>query len=296
MQKLDKNEILSSVKDLQKKKVWYVSIIWRPNVWKSTFLNSLIWEKVSIVSNIPQTTRKKVLWIYNDEDSQIIFLDTPWIHKNEKSFNQAINSEALKTLSKADVILYFIDSTRKWWEEEDFIKEAISTVNTPVMKIYTKSDLSSEINVPESWFYISSINKSWFDDVLSQIKIYLKEDFALFPEEYYTDSWVFFRISEIIREKVFLNTKEEIPHSSFVEVEEYEDKWHLLKVAANIYVESDSQKYIVVWKSWALITKIWKEARLELEWLYWKKVFLALKVKKLDKWRKKGNIIKRIFS
>lgn len=295
MQKLDKDEILSGIKDLQKKKVWYVSIIWRPNAGKSTFLNALIWEKVSIVSNVPQTTRKKVLWIYNDESSQIVFIDTPWIHKSVKSFNEAINSEAIKTLNSADAVLYFIDSTREGWEEEAFIKENLSKVKVPVIKVYTKVDLRPVITLPEDGLKISSYEWAWFEDVLGELKKYLKEDFALYPEEYYTTSDVHFRISEIIREKVFLNTKEEIPHSSFVEVEEYEDKWHLLRMVAYIYVETDSQKYIVVWKWGGLITKIWKEAREELEKLYDKKVFLALKVKKLDKWRKKENVVKKIF-
>lgn len=295
MQKLDKDDFLSNISDLKKKKVGYAAIIWRPNVGKSTFLNAIIWEKVSIVSNIPQTTRKKVLWIYNDEDSQIVFLDTPWIHKDAKAFNEAINREALSTLNSADVVLYFLDSTRPGGEEEAFIRENLSSLKVPVVKVYTKCDLTPKITLPENWLKISSIDNGCLEDVKSEIKKYLKEDFALFPEEYYTTSDVYFRISEIIREKLFLNTKEEIPHSSFVWVEEYEDKWDLLRISAYIYVETDSQKYIVVGKNWGLISKIWKEARLELEEIYWKKVFLSLRVKKLEKWRKKENVIKKIF-
>jgi len=119
MKKLNLEDILKSTSDLTKeKKVWYISIIWRPNAWKSTFINSLIWEKISITTNIPQTTRKKVLAIYNDSDSQIIFLDTPGIHKSEKEFNKKINDVAINSILDSDLIMYFIDPTREGWEEE----------------------------------------------------------------------------------------------------------------------------------------------------------------------------------
>ena len=111
MKELNLDEILAKTSDLTKeKKVWYVAIIWRPNAWKSTFVNSLLWEKISITSNIPQTTRKRVLAIHNDEESQIIFFDTPWIHESNKVFNEEINNVAIDSLKESDLILYFIDS------------------------------------------------------------------------------------------------------------------------------------------------------------------------------------------
>ena len=132
MQKLDLQEILNNTTDLKKeKKVGYVAIIWRPNAGKSTFINSLIWEKISITTNIPQTTRKKVLAIYNDSDSQIIFLDTPGIHKSEKEFNKKINDVAINSISDSDLIMYFIETTRERWEEEKYIKELISKAKKP---------------------------------------------------------------------------------------------------------------------------------------------------------------------
>ena len=117
MQELNLDEILSQTVDLKEKKVWYVTIIWRPNAGKSTFINNLLWEKVSIVSKIPQTTRKKILAIYNDEESQIIFFDTPWIHESEKMFNEEINKQALSSIKDAQVVLYFVDSSRPKWDE-----------------------------------------------------------------------------------------------------------------------------------------------------------------------------------
>lgn len=299
MKKLNLEDILKNTNDLKnQKKVWFISIIGRPNVWKSTFINALIWEKISITTKIPQTTRKKVLAIYNDIDSQIIFFDTPWIHNSIKNFNQKINNVATKTFKDSDLILYFIDSSREWWEEENYIKEILSNVNKPIIRVYTKNDLKSKIIIPE-WeniVRISSISLDWFKELLDNIKTYLKKQVVLFPDDVYTKQDIYFRISEIIREKLFLNTKEELPHSSFTWVEEILKEENLLKIVAYIYVETDSQKYIVIWKSWSLISKIWMQARLELEKIFDKKIFLALRVKVKKNWRKDENIINSILN
>lgn len=303
MQELNLQDVLSVTSDLsEEKKVWYVAIIGRPNAWKSTFINSLLWEKVSITSNIPQTTRKRVLAIHNDTDSQIIFFDTPWIHKSNKEFNESINKVAIKSLEESDLILYFIDSSRPGWEEEKYIKELISEIKTPILKVYTKSDLHSKITFPErdDLIKISSINKNGFDLLVSKIKEILPNWPILFPTDIYTKQDMFFRVSEIVREKVFMNTKEELPHSIYVWVEEISEEktksWdQLLRIIAYIYTDSESQKYIVVWKWWNLITKIWKEAREELEKIFDKKVFLALRAKVKKNWRKNENLVKSIL-
>lgn len=298
MQKLNLEDILKNTSDLTKeKKVGYVSIIWRPNAWKSTFINSLLWEKISITTSIPQTTRRKVLAIYNDENSQIIFLDTPWIHKSEKDFNKKINEVAIDSIQDSDLIIYFIDPTREGWEEENYIKEIISTSKKPVLKVYTKADLKPKINIPESenTIKISSLNKTWFNDLLEKIKSFLKTWPLFFGEDFYTKQDIFFRISEIIREKVFLNTKEELPHSIYVWVEEVDDKEEILRIVAYIYTETESQKYIIVWKWWSLISKIWKESRIELENIFEKKVFLALKAKSQKNWRKNEKLVKNLL-
>jgi len=126
MQKLDIDGFLGQDKVEQKEKyVWYVTIIWRPNVWKSTFLNTLIGEKISITSQVPQTTRNKILAIYNTDDMQIVFLDTPGIHKSEKKFNLEIIWQAKSAINEADLVLYFIDGSRKSGEEEEFLREII---------------------------------------------------------------------------------------------------------------------------------------------------------------------------
>ena len=298
MKELNLQDILDNTSDLtQEKKVWYVAIIWRPNAWKSTFVNSLIWEKISITTDVPQTTRKRVLAIFNDEESQIIFFDTPWIHKSEKKFNAEINNVAISSFRDTEVILYFIDSSRQGWKEEEYIREILEMVNKPVVKVYTKTDLNPKINIPE-WddvLKISSISKEWFDNLLVKVKSYLKMGPMMFPDDFYTKQDIYFRISEIIREKTFLHTKEELPHSVYIWVEEIEDSEEIMKMVAYIYTESDSQKYIVIWKAWSLIQKIWKEARIELEKVFWKKIFLALRVKVKKNWRKDDKLVKEIL-
>jgi len=298
MKELNLEDILANTSDLTKeKKVWYVAIIGRPNAWKSTFVNSLIWEKISITTNVPQTTRKRVLAIYNDEESQIIFFDTPWIHKSEKKFNEEINNVAISSFKDAEVILYFIDSSREWWKEEEYIRQILEMVNKPVIKVYTKTDLKPKINIP-SWdniVKISSVTQEWFDKLLEKVKSYLKTWPMFFPDDFYTKQDIYFRISEIIREKAFLHTKEELPHSVYIWVEEIEDNEDIMKIVAYIYTETDSQKYIVIWKAWSLIQKIWKEARIELEKVFWKKIFLALRVKVKKNWRKDDRLIKEIL-
>ena len=304
MQKLNLEDILASTSDLTKqKKVGYVAVIGRPNAGKSTFLNTLIWEKISITSKVPQTTRKKVLAIFNDKESQIIFFDTPWIHFDERAFNKEINNQAISSLQESQVILYFIDSSKTYWEEEKYIETILENVSVPILKIYTKVDLEEKIWIPQNKknvFKISSETKEWFTELLAGIKDILPTSSLLFPENIYTKQDMFFRISEIIREKVFLNTKEEIPHSVYISVDEIEEEktkdWKdLLKIVAYIMAESDSQKYILIWKWWSLIAKMWKEARIEVEQIFWKKTFLALRVKVSKNWRKNEKIIKWIF-
>jgi len=299
MQELNLQDILDNTSDMSKqKKVWYVAIIWRPNAWKSTFINSLLWEKVSITTNTPQTTRRRVLAIYNDDNSQIIFFDTPWIHKHAKDFNKKINEVAINSFKESDLILYFIDSTREWWEEEKYIREIVDMVNKPVIKVYTKTDLPNKIKIPENdnVLKISSQTKEWFDELLEKTKSFLQEWPLLFPEEYYTKQDIYFRISEIIREKAFLETKEELPHSIYISVEEIEDNEDILKIVAYIYTDTESQKYIVIWNAWKKIQAIWKQARIELEKIFEKKVFLALRAKTHKNWRKNEWLIKKILN
>ncbi|MFK7779747.1 MAG: GTPase Era [Candidatus Gracilibacteria bacterium] len=298
MKKLNLQDILDNTSDLTiEKKVGFIAIIGRPNAGKSTFVNSLIGEKISITTDVPQTTRKRVLAIFNDKESQIIFFDTPGIHKSEKKFNEQINNVAISSFKDAEAILYFIDSSRKGGEEERYIKKILDMVNKPVLKVYTKIDLKPKINIPDGKdiLKISSISKDGFDKLLKKIKSYLIDGPMLFPDDFYTKQDIYFRISEIIREKAFIHTREELPHSVYIGVDEIEEEDDLLKIVAYIYTETDSQKYIVIGKKGSLIQTIGKEARIELEKVFGKKVFLALRVKVKKNWRKDDKLIKEIL-
>ncbi|MCP4522941.1 MAG: GTPase Era [Candidatus Gracilibacteria bacterium] len=297
MRELNLADILENTTELKEKKVGYAAIVGRPNAGKSTFVNTLIGEKISITTDVPQTTRNKILAIYNDEDSQIVFMDTPGIHKSQKSFNEVINKQAIASLKDAEVVLYFIDSSREGGEEEKYIRSLLEFVTVPIIKIYTKCDLPAKINIPQhnNVFMISSVLKTGFQYLLAKIKSELKTGPTFFAEDYYTQQNMNFRISEIIREKVFLHTKEEIPHATFIGVDEIEDKPEILRIVAYVYAESDSQKYVLIGKQGTLITKIGKQARIELEKIFGKKVFLALRVKVKKNWRKDEKFTKNLL-
>lgn len=298
MQELNLQDILKNTADLIEKKVGYVAIIGRPNAGKSTFINTLIWEKIAITSSVPQTTRNKILAMYNDKDAQIIFFDTPGIHESEKSFNSQINSQALSSLRDAQVILYFIDSSRDSWSEERYIEKILENVSSPIFKVYTKRDLESLIDIPtgKNIFEISSEDKSGFTELTHSIKEHLPVGPILFPEDLYTKQDIYFRISEIIREKLFHELKQELPHSVFVAVEEIQDDTKGMKrISAYIYTETDSQKYIVIGKNGSLITRVGKAARHELEEIFDQKVFLSLRAKVRKNWRKDEGFIKKMM-
>ena len=298
MKELKLQDILENTSDLKEKQVWYVAVIGRPNVGKSTFLNTLIGEKISITSNIPQTTRNKILAIYNDTDAQIVFFDTPGIHESSKIFNEEINNQAISSLAEAELVLYFIDSTRPSGSEESYIRDILSEIDTPLVQVYTKMDLQEDASIEfqAEAFYISSETGSGFPELLEKIKTYLPTWPILFPEEYYTKQTMFFRVSEVIREKVFSHTKQELPHSIYIAVEEIDQSDpKLLRIVAYIYTETESQKYIVIGKQGQLITQIGKQARIGLEKIFDTKVFLALRAKTKKWWRKDENFLKQMF-
>lgn len=280
------------------KKVWYVALIGRPNSGKSTFINALIDEKVSIVSTRPQTTQKCIKWIYNDEDSQIIIFDTPWVNEGKEEFFIHLKWRVIDSLKNADIVVRFIDSTRTTWAEEDLITLILSNVDKPVIEVYTKIDLLKEkqlSGIQIDKFKISSINKSWFEPLLSEIKKNLKSWPLYYDEDYYTDQDYETRISEVIREKIFLNFKDEVPHSVFVEIGEIEDKPEILRIQAYIYVNSDSQKLIIIGKNANALTNIGTLARMDLEEIFGKKVFLALRVKVMPKWKKNKKLLSKLY-
>lgn len=295
-------------------KVWYVAIVGRPNAGKSTLLNALIGEKVSAISHRPQTTQRSIPGIFTDEVKwvQIIFLDTPGIHTasgeqygSQKTYDihERINSEAYASLHSADVILRLLDPTRTYGEEDERIDALLEKVGKPVIRIETKQDMENK-SYPQKWvdLRIDSIARTGFDILLSKITEHLPEGPFLYDADYYTDQPMDLRITEIIRERLFLELGDEIPYASYIEVTQIEEKWGdhekslpMLSIQAYINVESDSQKTIVIGKWGAKIQKIGTEVRIMLESIFGKKVFLALRVKTHKNWRKDQKTLDKIF-
>lgn len=296
------------------KKTGYIALIGRPNAWKSTLLNALIGEKVSAISHRPQTTQRSIPWILTDEDKefQMIFLDTPGIHEFSKEqfgsqksheIHERINSEAFSALHSADVILRLLDPTRPYGAEDERIDHLIAEIGKPVIRIETKQDLETK-SYPQKWvdIRIDSTTKKWFDALLEKILEYLPQWDFLYPSDYYTDQSMDLRISEIIREQLFLELGDEIPYACFVEVSQIEEiLWSpdkpnpMLRVQAYINVESESQKVIVIGKWGKKINTIGTQSRMLLEEIFGKKVFLALRVKVSKNWRKNARMLEKIF-
>ncbi|MBQ7611530.1 MAG: GTPase Era [Spirochaetaceae bacterium] len=291
-----------------------VTIIGRPSVGKSTFLNTVCGGKVSIVSAIPQTTRNTIRGILTRGNAQILFLDTPGLHKSEKKFNEALHAISVNSLTDSDCVLYIIDSTRSMGEEEEHIIQLLQEQNVQeklfVALNKVDSDLSKTglilVSLERAFpnlkdknriFEISAKEKQQVDAVIDALISILPESPFLYPEDFYTDQDIRFRIAEIIREKAMLHTRDEIPHALYVSVDEL--KLHHngkeLEATAFIYVERESQKGIVVGKDGMCIKAIKKESLRELRNIFDYKLNIHIQVK-LDKdWRKNDKRIDAII-
>lgn len=284
-------------------KVWYVAILGRPNAGKSTFINALIGEKVSVISPRPQTTQRSVTAIFTDteKEQQIIFLDTPGIHEvtpsegKSPNMNERINAEAFASLREADIVMRLIDPTRPQWREDERIDEVLGFINKPVIRVETKQDLKKSYPGKSIDFAINSLTREGFDALIDHIASLLPEWPYLYDEDYYTDQSMDFRISEMIREVLFQELGDEIPYASYIEVSSIENEEWLLSVHAYIHTETESQKRILIGKNGIKITKIGTTARLALEPIFGKKVFLSLRVKVDKNWRKNTKTLTKLF-
>jgi GTPase len=287
-------------------KVWYIAIVGRPNAGKSTFLNALIGEKVSAISSRPQTTQRTIPGIFTDEDRhiQMIFLDTPGIHQdaNEQYGSQKsddihtlINAQAFAGLREADVILRLIDPTRPYGAEDERIDTALSFSNKPIFRIETKQDLEKGYLWKNIDYKIDSVNRVGFEALIDAIAEKLPEWPYLYEADQYTDQTMDLRITEVIREILFEELGEEIPYACYVEIGSIENTGTMLKIQAYLNVEAESQKLIVIGKWGKKIAEIGTRARLVLERLFGKKVFLGLRVKVDKNWRKNTRVLERLF-
>jgi GTP-binding protein Era len=292
-----------------KKHVGFIAVVGRPSAGKSTLINAIIGEKVSIVSSIPQTTRTHIRAIYQDTDTQAIFVDTPGLHISNKKFNRALLKEVHNSLKDKNCILYVIDTTRDFGPEEEQLIEILKHHKEKTVIAFNKSDITDE-NTQRNFFknYLNDFDKknvfsisakdsSGVDELLECIKKRLPEDNLYYPEDYYTDQPVDLRISEIVREKVFIHTQGEIPHSTYIKIDEIQDdeEKNIRIILGSINTETESQKQIVIGKNGSMIKKISTEARKELEDIFDQKIFLRLQVKVHKKWRNDDKTLKKIL-
>lgn len=275
----------------------FVALAGRPNAGKSTLINSLIGEKVAIVSSKPQTTRSEIRGIYTDENCQIIFTDTPGIHKPKFRLESRMNKEAADVIQGVDLIYLVVDASVPYAKGDEFVLNMVKNTGLPVFLVLNKMDKMKPekiVKVIQQWqerydfveyFPLSAKFGRSFEDLIKTTSKYLPEGDLLYPAEMTSDGAENFRIAELIREKILTQTEDEVPHAAAVLIENKEFKKDKVYIQAMILVERDSQKGIMIGKQGQMLKKIGSLAREDIEKLLGKKVFLELFVRVESEWR-----------
>lgn len=274
----------------------FVSIVGKPNVGKSTLMNKLVGENVSIISAKAQTTRHRIMGIINGAEYQIVYSDTPGILEPKYSLHEAMMTYVKVSLEDADLILLVVSLEDKF-EPEVFAR--FEKINTPMVLVINKTDLAKGSQVDDKIAYwkehmknladvipVSAKTGKGVEQLLPRLLDVIPEHPPYFPLDEYTDRTERFFASEIIREKIFMNYEQEIPYSCEVGIESFKEEKEIFRIRAVIYVERDSQKGIVIGKAGSLLKKVGTEARKDMEVFFGKKVFLETHVKVADNWRK----------
>ena len=281
----------------------FVSIIGRPNAGKSTLLNALAGEKLAIVTHKPQTTRNRITGIVNVKKqgrrppAQIVFVDTPGVHKPGDALNRRMMQEVQEALSTCDLILLMIDVSQKFGTGDEFVLDLVKRTKANAFLLLNKVDLIekgkllpmieqySALHSFAEVIPISAAKQQGLEELVTAVANALPEGPKYFPEDQITDQPERFVVAELIREQVLVKTKEEVPYASGVIVERFEDGEKLVKIAAAIFVEREGQKGIIIGKQGAMLKSIGTHARLQIERFLGKKVFLELFVKVKEGWR-----------
>ncbi|ASE36183.1 MULTISPECIES: GTPase Era [Staphylococcus] len=285
----------------------FVSIIGRPNVGKSTFVNRVIGHKIAIMSDKPQTTRNKIQGVMTQEDAQIIFLDTPGIHKPKHKLGDYMMRVARNTLAEIDAIMFMVNINEEIGRGDEYIMEMLKHVDTPVFLVLNKidlvhpDDLMPKIEQYQTYMDfteivpISALEGHNVDHFIEVLKSYLPEGPKYYPDDQISDHPEQFVVSELIREKILHLTSEEIPHSIGVNVDRMiKESESRVRIEATIFVERNSQKGIVIGKGGKKLKEVGKRARLDIEHLLGSKVYLELWVKVQKDWRNKVNFIRQM--
>ena len=275
----------------------FVGIIGRPNVGKSTLLNNFLGEKVAITTPKAQTTRNIIRGIYTEDDIQIVFIDTPGIHKAKNKLGNVMTTSAINTFKEVDAILFLVDGSPDKGKGDIFIMNLIKDLKTPKYLLINKIDemdpeefkktydAYEEMGVFDEIFGVSALKGTHVDRVLDKLKDVMEEGPMFFPSDMITDHPERFIVSEIIREKLLLYLQEEVPHGVAVEIERYVEGDKLTEIGAVIYCERKTHKGIIIGKQGKKLKGIGKSARIEIEALLGTKVFLELWVKVKENWR-----------
>ena len=283
-----------------------VSIVGRPNVGKSTLLNKILEKKIAITSDKAGTTRNLLLGVYNDDDSQIVFVDTPGIHKPEHKLGNVLNKKAYLMTSDVDLVLFVVDISKGFGKGDNFILDRLKQEEAKVILILNKVDnikpdeLIKKIDeLKESYNYLeiiptSAIKGININDLINTLKKYLPNDFKYYEDDYVTNQPKSLIITERVREKVLRLTEDEIPHTVTCVLETYEEKKDLLKLGVLIVIDRENIKKIIIGKNGSMLKKIGSEARVDLEEYFGKKVYLSLYVKVIKNWRDREGLIKEL--
>lgn len=285
----------------------FVSILGRPNAGKSTLLNALVGAKLAIVSDRPQTTRTLVQGVWTTDSAQVVFLDTPGIHDADTLYNRWMMESVAEALKDRDLLLLVIDSTRKVSPADERTVELIRKAGAPTLAVFNKVDAvrPKSLLLPlidqyrqwhsfEEYLPISALTGDGLDELREAILKRMPEGPAWYPADHLTDQPERFLAAEIIREKILHVTREEVPHSVAVTIDTWEDGPKLLRILATVHVERPGQKAIVLGAQGARLKEIGTAARLELEAVFGKKVYLELFVKVSEKWRENPRFLKEL--
>lgn len=284
-------------------KAGFVSIVGRPNVGKSTLLNTLIGRKIAITSDKAQTTRNNIMGVYHDNDSQIIFMDTPGIHKPKNNLGKALNSKAYYTINDVDIVVLIVDITESFGPGDKFVIDKLKNIDKPVILVLNKIDkVNKEVILKKINQYkdlydfseivpLSVIRKEEVDILVKVLKKYLTDDIKYYDDDYITDKSNEFFISEYVREKILRYTNDEVPHSITCVTENIKVGRDATEVDVLIIVEKENIKKIIVGHQGEMIKRIGIESRKDIEKLLGRKVYLNLFVKTVPKWRDKDKYL-----
>ena len=284
----------------------FVALVGRPNVGKSTLLNAIMGKKVAITSNKPQTTRNLIQGIYNDEDSQMVFVDTPGIHKPKHKLGKLLNKQTYLTFNDVDIILFLVDITEKLGRGDMFVIDLLKNVSVPVILVINKIDKLPRLEILkkieeykdlynfDEIIPVSAYKRDNVDRLINVLKSKLTDNIKYYDDDTWTNVSTRFLISELIREKILELTDEEVPHSVSVVVDQIEYNNNAANISATIVVDRENLKKILVGKNGSMIKEIGIRARRDIEPLIGKNVYLELFVKVISKWRDREKFLNEI--